>query len=112
MARIYWTGAVIKVGGATIGRQGSKARAEKGTAREETMAGMQFYLSIGIPSLLLALGMIGDGLLFNGLSARMSSLEARMLALETRVNTRFDLIMGRLSDLDTGLSVLQDRSKR
>jgi hypothetical protein len=76
------------------------------------MADMQFYLSIGIPSLLLALGMIGDGLLFNGLSARMSSLEARMLALETRVNTRFDLIMGRLSDLDTGLSVLQDRSKR
>jgi hypothetical protein len=31
----------------------------------------------------------------------MSSLEARTLALETSMNTRFDLIMGRVSDLDT-----------
>lgn len=61
--------------------------------------------------------MIGNGYLFNALSARMSdldhalsarmsSLESRMLALETSMNTRFDLIMGRLSDLDTRLSVL------
>jgi hypothetical protein len=48
----------------------------------------------------------------HALSARMSSLESRMLALETSMNTRFDLIMGRLSDLDTRLSVLEDRSKR
>jgi len=44
----------------------------------------------------LALGMIGNGLLFNALSARLSSLETRMLALETSMSTRFDLIMGRL----------------
>ena len=40
--------------------------------------------------------MIGNGLLFNALSARLSSLETRMLALETSMSTRFDLIMGRL----------------
>jgi len=56
--------------------------------------------------------MIGNGLLFNALSARMTSLGGRMLSLETSMNTRFDLIMGRLSDLDSRLSVLEDRSKR
>ncbi|MGA2145824.1 MAG: hypothetical protein ABSH49_12775 [Bryobacteraceae bacterium] len=73
---------------------------------------LQLYLAIGVPTLALVLGMIGNGLLFNALSARMTSLEGRMLSLETSMNTRFDLIMGRLSDLDSRLSVLEDRSKR
>jgi hypothetical protein len=98
------------------------------------MTDTQLYLAVGIPTIALVLGMILNGLLFNALSARMttlenalfgrmttldtavsgrmSSLEARMLALETSMNTRFDLIMGRLSDLGTRLGVLEDRSKR
>jgi hypothetical protein len=76
------------------------------------MTATQLYLAVGVPTIALVLGMIGNGLLFNALSARMSSLEARMLALESSMNTRFDLIMGRLADLDTRLSVLEDRSKR
>ena len=76
------------------------------------MTDTQLYLAVGVPTIALVLGMIGNGLLFNALSARMSSLEARMLALESSMNTRFDLIMGRLTDLDTRLSVLEDRSKR
>lgn len=87
------------------------------------MTDTQLYLAVGIPTMALVLGMILNGLLFNALSARMStlenalsgriaSLESRMLALETSLNTRFDLIMGRLSDLDTRLGVLEDRSKR
>jgi hypothetical protein len=63
------------------------------------MTDTQPYLSVGIPTLVLALGMIGNGLLFNALSARM-------LALEASMNTRFDSIMGRLADMDTRLSVL------
>jgi len=76
------------------------------------VTGTQLYLALGVPTIALVLGMIGNGLLFNALSARMSSLEARMLALESSMNTRFGLIMGRLADLDTRLSVLEDRSKR
>lgn len=76
------------------------------------MTDSQLYLAVGVPTIALVLGMIGNGLLFNALSARMSSLEARMLALESSMNTRFDLIMGRLADMDTRLSVLEDRSKR
>ena len=71
------------------------------------MTDAQLYLAIGFPVVALVLGMIGNGFLFNALSARMSSLErrfgtldARMLALETSMNTRFDLIMGRLTDLE------------
>jgi len=52
----------------------------------------QLHPAIGIPSFALILGMIGNGLLFNALSARM--------------------IMGRPGDPDTRLSVLEDRSKR
>ena len=76
------------------------------------MTGTQLYVAVGIPTIALILGMIGNGLLFNALSARMTSLESRMLALETSMNTRFDLIIGRLADLDTRLSVLEDRSRR
>ena len=42
----------------------------------------------------------------------MASLEARMLSLETTMTARFDLMMGKLMDLDTRLSVLEDRFKR
>ena len=76
------------------------------------MTDTQLYLAIGIPTIALVLGMVGNGFLFNALSARMTSLEARMVALETGMNARFDLIMGRLSDLDTRLGVLEDRSSR
>ena len=76
------------------------------------MTDTQLYLAVGVPTIALVLGMIGNGLLFNALSARMSGLEARMLALESSMNTRFDLIMGRLADLHTRLSVLEGRSRR
>jgi hypothetical protein len=72
------------------------------------MTDAQLYLAIGIPTLALALGMIGNGFLFNALSARMTSLEGRMASLETRC----DLMMGKLSEIDNRLSVLEDRSKR
>jgi hypothetical protein len=68
------------------------------------MTDAQLYLSIGVPTIALALGMIGNGFLFNALSARMSSLETRMLSLETSVNRRMDLLIGKVADIDTRLS--------
>ena len=52
------------------------------------MTDARLYLAIGLPTLAVVMGMIGNGFLFNALSARMSSLEARMLALETRLESR------------------------
>jgi hypothetical protein len=83
------------------------------------MTDKQLYLSIGIPTGAIILGLITNGFLFNSLSARMSSLETRMLALEARlasfetsVNQRFDMLIGKISELDTRLSILEDRSNR
>jgi hypothetical protein len=49
---------------------------------------------------------------FSSIDSRFASMEARMLTLETSMTTRFDLIMGKLADLDTRLSLLEDRSKK
>jgi uncharacterized coiled-coil protein SlyX len=45
-------------------------------------------------------------------TSRMAALEARMAALENTMTTRFDLIMGRLMDLDTRLTRLEERTHR
>jgi hypothetical protein len=73
---------------------------------------IQLYMAIGIPTIAVILGLITNGFLFNSLSARMSSLEARMLALETSVNQRFDILIGKVSEMDTRLSIMEDRSNR
>lgn len=70
---------------------------------------MQLYLAIGVPVVLNAAMLT---IIATLLSSRMSSLEARLLALEASVNTRFDLVLGKLGELDTRLSVLEERSKR
>lgn len=83
------------------------------------MTDAQRYFAVGIPTIALVLGMIGNGFLFNALSARMSSLEPRMLAIEGRVagfetsiNQRIDMLIGKISEMDTRLSILEDRSNR
>jgi hypothetical protein len=48
----------------------------------------------------------------NSIDSRIASLEARILSLETTMTARFDLIMGKLVDLDNHLTVLEDRGKR
>ena len=72
------------------------------------MTDAQLYLAIGLPTLALILGMMGNGLLFNALSARMNGIEARMLSLEGKM----DLLIGRVADMDTRLSILEDRFHR
>jgi hypothetical protein len=42
----------------------------------------------------------------------MAAREARMAALENTMTTRFDLMMGRLMDLDTRLTRLEERTQR
>jgi hypothetical protein len=80
------------------------------------MTNVQLYLAIGIPTIAVLIGILLNGYLYTslntGLNSRISSLEARMLSLETTMTARFDLIMGKLMELDTRLSVIEDRSKR
>ena len=94
------------------------------------MTDTQLYLSIGLPTLAVVLGMILNGFLFNALSARMSSVEsglsarmsgvesglsARMTSIENRMlslEEHMDLIIGKIGEMDTRLSVLEDRMNR
>ena len=68
------------------------------------MTDTQLYLAIGLPILFNA-ALIGTLVAYvnglnNGLNARMTALEARMLNLENTFTTRFDLLMGRLIELE------------
>jgi hypothetical protein len=67
------------------------------------MTDAQLYLAIGLPTIVVTLGMIGNGFLFNALSARMSSLEAGMLGLDAKL----DLPIGKVADISNRLSVLE-----
>ena len=80
------------------------------------MTNVQLYLTIGVPTLAVLIGILLNGFLYNalntGLNGRMGILESRMLSLETTVTARFDLLMGKLMEMDSRLSVLEDRGKR
>ena len=46
------------------------------------------------------LGILVNALVFMSLNSRMSTVEARMMNLENTFTSRFDLLMGRLVDLE------------
>ena len=73
------------------------------------MGNVQLCAAIGVP-------IVFNGIMFTVLAvtstSRMAALEARMAALENTLTTRFDLIMGRLMDLDTRLTRLEERTHR
>ncbi len=81
---------------------------------------MQLYLVLGMPTLVVLVGTLLNANAVNALSSRMSSLEARMTALENRFDTRmsaleakidakFDLLVGKVFELDNRLSRLEER---
>jgi hypothetical protein len=59
---------------------------------------LQLYILVAIP----LVGILSNTALFIHLGQRIGSLENKM-------DTRFDLVMGKLADLDTRVSVLEDR---
>ncbi|MGI8745211.1 MAG: hypothetical protein ACR2NN_22090 [Bryobacteraceae bacterium] len=75
------------------------------------MTNEQMYILIRVPSTLALVGILVNAVLVSHISAalngriasvetRMSSLETRMLNLENTFTTRFDLLMGRLIELE------------
>ncbi len=77
------------------------------------MTNRQLYLVIGIP----LVGILLNAALYvnfsstlnarmtsveTSINARMAALASRMLSLENTFTTRFDLLMGRLTDIERG----------
>lgn len=60
------------------------------------MTNEQFYILVAVP----LLGILLNTLVFLSLNSRVGSVETRMLNLENTFTTRFDLLMGRLIELE------------
>lgn len=73
------------------------------------MDSMQLGVAVAVP-------IVFNGIMFTVLAvtstSRMAAIEGRMAALENTMTTRFDLMMGRLMDLDTRLARLEERTHR
>ena len=79
------------------------------------MTDQQLYLAIGIPSVIAILGILVNVGYFVALNARVASLESR---LDQRINTmeqkfdmKFDLLTGKVIELDNRLIRLEERLK-
>jgi hypothetical protein len=73
-------------------------------AKVETarMTDIQLYIAAGLPTLAVLVGILMNVSLFN-------SLSTRLLALETKVDTKLDIVAGKLAELDNRLSRVAER---
>ena len=69
------------------------------------MAGTQLYVALGIPTLAVLVGILIDSMQFHHSAA---SINARL----TRVETRLDLLLGKVMDFDGRLTRLEERGDR
>ncbi|MEJ7606347.1 MAG: hypothetical protein WKF37_08780 [Bryobacteraceae bacterium] len=86
----YAVTAIDQLGNESPPRNQSRLWHHRGMATE------QFYTLIAIP----LLGILLNALVFLSLNSRVSSVEIRMMNLENTFTTRFDLLMGRLIELE------------
>ena len=76
----------------------------------------QLYIAIGIPTIAVLVGMLINGMQFNALNARMASMDSRtggletcMTHLESKFDMRFDMLIGKVVDIDNRLTRLEAR---
>ena len=75
------------------------------------MTDAQMYLAIGLPSFVALVGILVNTGYYVGLNSRMTSLETRMQAMEHKFDTRFDLLMGKLFEVDNRLTRVEEQLK-
>jgi hypothetical protein len=84
------------------------------------MSETQLYLSLGLPVLAILIGILVNSNQVNTLNARMTSLQncmtnlegrfdTRMGALESKFDAKFDLLIGKVIELDTRLTRVEER---
>jgi len=66
------------------------------------MTDMQLYIAAGLPTVAVLVGILMNVSLFN-------SLSARLLALDNKVDTKLDIVTGKLAGLDNRLSRVEER---
>jgi hypothetical protein len=75
----------------------------------------QLYLSIGIPGVIALAGILVNVGYFVALNGRMSSMElgldGRINSLEAKIDMKFDLLTGKVIELDNRIIRLEERLK-
>jgi hypothetical protein len=75
------------------------------------MTETQLYLTIGMPTLAVLVGMLVNAVSISTINSRLASLDARVGALEAKFDTKFDLLIGKIFELDNRLNRLEERLK-
>ena len=86
------------------------------------MTDFQLYLTVGMPSLAVLMGILVNVTMFNSLGSRMAAMEGRLDAkidsVERRFDARmhsleakFDLLLGKVIEIDNRLTRVEERLK-
>ena len=70
--------------------------------RDWAMSETQLYVAAGLPTVAVLVGILTNVSLFN-------SLSARLLSLDNKVDTKLDLVAGKLAGLGNRLSRVEER---
>lgn len=73
------------------------------------MSDLQLYFAVGVPLLFNGVALTIGYMLLN---TRISALETRMNNLEQKFDIRFDLLMGKLVELDNRLTRLEEKGAK
>ena len=72
------------------------------------MTNAQFYFALSVP----LVGILVNVALFAALNNRVSRLGDRVSRLEDRVHTGYDLLIGKIGELDVRIARLEERLSR
>ena len=79
------------------------------------MTDQQLYLSIGIPTLAVLIAVLVNIGYFIAINNRLGALEirldARITGLETKFDTKFDILVGKVIEMDNRIVRLEERLK-
>ena len=73
------------------------------------MTDQQLYLSIGLPSVLVLIGILVNISYFVTINARITSLETRLDGRINALETKFDLLIGKVFGLDNRLTRIEEK---
>jgi hypothetical protein len=71
----------------------------------------QLYLAIGIPSLVALIGILVNVSYFVFIGARINSLEARLDGRMNSLETKFELLTGKVVEVDNRLTRIEEQLK-
>ncbi len=79
------------------------------------MTDSQLYLALGLPSFVALVGILVNVGYFVAINTRIGAFEqridGRITALEQKFDTRFDLLMGKVFEIDNRLTRVEEQLK-